>query len=192
MMDSDLWVIIILPLLIFFARIMDVSIGTVRIILVAKGYKYLAPLLGFFEVLIWIIAISKIMENLDRWYYYLFYASGFAAGNFVGIILEDKIALGFVGVRIITKKPADQLIEKMTNFGYGVTIVPAEGSSGLVHVIFTTVKRKKLKELIIMIKEFNPKAFYTIEDIKKVSGAYGYPAGRTKRSSPVLFRRRGK
>lgn len=191
MVDSDLWVVIILPLLIFFARIMDVSIGTIRIILVSKGYKYLAPVLGFFEILIWIIAIGKIMENLDRWYYYLFYAAGFATGNFVGILLEEKIALGFVGVRIITKKPADQLIERMQECGYGITILPAEGSTGLVHIIYTTVKRKKLKELVSMIKGFNPKAFYTIEDIKKVSGALGVSSG-THRKRSLFSWRKGK
>ena len=169
MENSELWAIIFLPLLIFFARILDVSIGTVRIILVSKGYKYLAPLLGFFEVLIWIIAIGKIMENLDRWYYYLFYAAGFATGNFIGIILEEKIALGYVGVRIVTKRSAKLLIEKMIETGYGITTIPAEGATGLVHVIFTTVKRKKLSDLIDMIKQFNPRAFYTIEDIKMVS-----------------------
>ncbi len=192
MVNHDLWVAIVLPLLIFFARIMDVSIGTVRIILVSKGYKYLAPLLGFFEVLIWIIAIGKIMENLDRWYYYLFYAAGFAAGNFVGIIMEEKIALGFVGVRIITKKPADQLIAKMTASGYGVTIVPAEGSTGLVHVIFTTVKRKKLKNLVTLIKEFNPKAFYTVEDYKSVSGSFETPSVGSGDGRSMIFLRRGK
>ncbi len=169
MNNLDWWAIILLPLLIFFARIVDVSIGTIRIILVSKGYKFLAPLLGFFEVLIWIIAIGKIMQNLDRWYYYLFYAAGFATGNFIGIILEEKIALGFVGVRVITKKPADELIGKMRESGYGITSVSAEGATGLVHVLFATVKRSKLQDLLFLINEFNPKAFYTIEDIKKVS-----------------------
>ena len=169
MINEELWAVIGLPVLIFVARILDVSIGTIRIILVAKGYKYLAPILGFFEVLIWIIAIGKIMENLDQWYYYLFYAGGFAAGNYIGILLEERIALGYVGVRIITKKPADQLISRMAMAGYGITTVPAEGATGLVHIIFTTVKRKKLTELVTMIKEFNSKAFYTVEDIKAVS-----------------------
>jgi len=189
--DLDLWGILILPLLIFFARIIDVSIGTIRIILVAKGYKYLAPVLGFFEVLIWIVAIGKIMQNLDRWYYYIFYAAGFAAGNFIGILLEERIALGFVGVRIITKKPANQLIEKMKQSGYGITIIPAEGSTGLVHVIYTTVKRKKLGDLTSMIKEFNPKAFYTIEDIKNVSSDAGSLIGARK-NRPLMFWRKGK
>lgn len=189
--DFDLWGVIVLPLLIFFARILDVSIGTIRIILVAKGYKYLAPILGFFEVLIWIVAIGKIMQNLDRWYYYVFYAAGFAAGNYIGILLEEKIALGFVGVRVITKKPADQLIEQMKKSGYGITIVPAEGSTGLVHVIFTTIKRKKLGELTGMIKEFNPKAFYTIEDIKMVSADNGSMA-IPRKNRPLIFWRKGK
>ena len=186
MQNSELWAVLILPLLIFFARIFDVSIGTIRIIMVAKGYKYLAPLLGFFEVLIWIIAIGKIMQNLDRWYYYIFYSAGFAAGNYIGIILEEKIALGYVGVRIITKKPADILIDSMKKAGYGITTVPAEGATGLVHVIFTTIQRKKLRELRSMIREFNPKAFYTIEDIKTISSEKG--TGSYSRKNRSLMR----
>lgn len=189
--DVNPWAIIILPLLIFFARIVDVSIGTIRIIMVSKGYKLLAPLLGFFEVLIWIIAIGKIMENLDRWYYYIFYAAGFATGNYIGMLLEEKIALGFVGMRIITKRPADKLIAKMIEAGYGITTVPAEGATGLVHVIFTTVKRKKLGNLINMIKEFNPKAFYTIEDIKLVSNGTSHAPGLSK-SKGLFPSRKGK
>ena len=191
MSSFDLWGVLILPLLIFFARIVDVSVGTIRIIMVSKGYKYLAPILGFIEVLVWIIAMGKIMQNLDRWYYYLFYAAGFATGNFIGIILEEKIALGFVGVRIITKKPADQLIKKMKESGYGITIIPAEGATGLVHVLFTTVKRTKLKFLVEMIKEFNPYAFYTIEDIKKVSEGYK-PVDSIDVKGNFLHARKGK
>lgn len=188
MISFDWWGIILLPFLIFFARIIDVSIGTVRIILVSKGHKYLAPILGFFEVLIWIVAMGKIMQNLDRWYYYLFYAAGFATGNLVGMIIEEKIALGFLGIRIITKKPANDLIQRMRESGYGITSVPAEGATGLVHVLFATVKRKNLNELLVIIKEFNPKAFYTIEDIKMVSDSSRPGFGNER--SRKLFRPR--
>src|SRR5450759_1418891 len=98
-MPFDFWGIIVVLLLIFFARIGDVSIGTVRIIFVYKGYRYLAPLLGFFEVFIWLMAITRILENLDRWYYYLDCCGGFSTGNCIGIILEERIAIGYASVR---------------------------------------------------------------------------------------------
>jgi uncharacterized protein YebE (UPF0316 family) len=168
MENHELWPIIILPLLIFCARIIDVTIGTIRIIFVSKGKKFLAPLLGFFEVLIWIIAMGEIMQNLDRWYYYIFYAAGFATGNYFGIILEEKLAVGFVSLRLITKKPANELIAAIKERGYGMTYMNADGSKGPVHVIFVTVKRSELPSLTETINQLNPKAFYTVEDMKAV------------------------
>lgn len=168
MEQLDLWGIIVLPVLIFLARICDVTIGTIRIIFVSKGQKYLAPLLGFFEVLIWIIAMGEIMQNLDRWYYYIFYAAGFATGNYFGILLEEKLAMGHVGLRLITKKSAVDLIEAIKAKGFGLTYMPAMGSTGEVHILFITVKRTELQDLQKLINQLNPRAFYTIEDMKAV------------------------
>ena len=92
--DGDTFTYVILPLLIFLARIADVSIGTIRIVMVAKGQKMIAPILGFFEVLIWLLAISKIMQNLDNWVCYVAYGAGFATGNYIGMIIEEKLAMG--------------------------------------------------------------------------------------------------
>lgn len=168
MAELDLWGIIVLPLLIFLARICDVTIGTIRIIFVSKGQKILAPILGFFEVLIWITAMGEIMQNLDRWYYYLFYAAGFATGNYFGIILEEKLAMGYVSLRLITKRTAAELIEVIKSKGYGLTYMPAIGSTGEVHVLFITLKRSELGNLTTLINQLNPTAFYTIEDMKAV------------------------
>jgi len=93
---SEIYALIGLPLLIFFARVCDVSLGTIRIIFISKGIKYLAPIVGFFEILIWLLAISQIMQNLTNPYYYIFYAGGFATGNLVGIILDEKLSIGTV------------------------------------------------------------------------------------------------
>ena len=98
--DSDLFSYVLMPLLIFLARICDVSIGTMRIIFVSKGKRNIAPILGFFEVLIWITAISKIMQNLDNYVNYIAYAAGFATGNFVGMIIEEKLAMGIQMIRV--------------------------------------------------------------------------------------------
>lgn len=160
---------LVLPLLIFTARIFDVTIGTLRIIMVARGKKILAPILGFFEVLIWIIAVSKIMDNLDNWVNFVFYAAGFATGNYIGMLIEEKLAMGTVGVRIITAKSGDRLINTLKEKGYGLTFMNAQGREENVNVIFLTVKRSNLKELIPIIHNFNSNAFYTIEDIRYVS-----------------------
>jgi len=185
-MEFDFVGIILVPILIFLARIGDVSIGTIRIIFVSKGYRYLAPLLGFFEVFIWLMAMARIMQNLDRWYYYLAYCAGFATGNFIGIILEEKIAIGFAGVRLVSRIPAGTLIQQLRDAGYGVTFHLAEGSTGTVEIVYITVKRSDLQNVILMINTFNPKAFYTIEDLKAVrEGIHRIPSYQKN----VLFKR---
>ncbi len=184
--DWNTWVII--PLFIFTARIFDVSIGTIRLILINRGYKILAPILGFIEVFIWVVAISKIMANLDNWVNYLFYAGGFATGNYVGMFIEEKLAIGRVGVRIVTKKGANELIQAIADNGFGVTFIEAQGKEGAVHVIFITCKRKKLKDLLELVHNYNPNAFYTIEDIRHSQNAY--ESSRSRSKNPRFFQLR--
>jgi uncharacterized protein YebE (UPF0316 family) len=168
-MEFNYFDYIVLPLLIFFARILDVSIGTVRMIFVSKGFKKVAPILGFFEIFIWIVAIGEIMNGVNHWFYYIFYAGGFAAGTYVGMRLEEKISIGKVLVRIITQKDATELIEKFKNENYKITVTNGKGKEGEVKIIFTIINKKKLKEVVKIIKKFNPRAFYTIEDVRYVN-----------------------
>ena len=100
--NPEIFTWVIMPLLIIFARICDVSLGTIRIISIARGYKLIAPLLGFFEILIWLLAIKQIMQNLTNIFYYVAYSGGFAAGTFIGIYIEEKLAMGIFLIRIIT------------------------------------------------------------------------------------------
>jgi len=167
--DSSFFSYVILPLLIFLARICDVSIGTIRIIFVSKGRKYLAPTLGFFEVLIWIIAISKIMQNLDNYVNYVAYAAGFATGNYIGMIIEEKLALGIQMIRVFAYQRGPELVQSLNSKGYGATSVEAYGAKEKVHLIYTIVHRNELGNVLEIIDHFNPKAFYTIEDIKAVN-----------------------
>jgi len=160
----------LIPFLIFLARIADVSIGTIRIILIAKGLKKIAPLLGFLESFIWIIAVSQIMLNLNNFYYYVAYSLGFATGTYVGIVLEEKLSLGFVIIRVITYKDATELENHLRRHNHSATVIDAKGQSGDVKVLFLVIKRSNTTELISIIKAYNPNAFYTIEDVKFVSG----------------------
>jgi len=168
-MHSDFFMYFVLPFLIFIARIADVTLGTLRIIFISKGKKYLAPLLGFIEIFIWILAITRIFENLDNWTCYFAYAAGFAAGNFIGIVVEEKIALGVELIRIITSKEATDLIRALRERGYGITYITANGSQGEVGIIYSIIKRSDLKEFVEFMKKLNPNAFYTIEDIRFVN-----------------------
>jgi uncharacterized protein YebE (UPF0316 family) len=168
-LNSDIVTYVLLPLFIFFARIFDVSLGTLRIIFVTKGMRKVAPFVGFFEVLIWLLAISRIMQDLDNWVSYVAYAGGFATGNFVGMYLEERLAIGHEMIRVITRKDATNLIEDLRNKGYGVTSVKAEGIEGEVAVIYIIARRSMIQEVLDEINQFNPRALYTVESIKYVN-----------------------
>jgi len=167
--SSELVTYLLLPLFIFVARIMDVSLGTLRIIFVTKGMKRVAPLVGFFEVLIWLLAISRIMQDLDNWVCYVAYAAGFASGNFVGMLLEERLAIGHEMIRVITRKDATNLIAELSDRGYGFTSVKAQGLEGEVAVIYIIARRSMIKEVLDLINFYNPRALYTLEAIKYVN-----------------------
>lgn len=167
--SSDLFAWVILPLLIFFARICDVSLGTIRVIFISKGIKYLAPLIGFFEVIIWLLAIGQVMNNMTNVASYIAYGGGFAAGTLLGMLIEERLSLGTVLIRVITRKDASELADFLRKANYGVTSVQAEGSTGPVTMLFMIAKRQDTPEIVRTIKEFQPAAFYSIEDIKSVA-----------------------
>jgi uncharacterized protein YebE (UPF0316 family) len=162
-LNPGFYIWFVLPFLIFLARVLDVSFGTIRVIFISKGFKYLSPLIGFFEILIWLLAIGQIMKNLSNPVCYIAYAGGFAMGNY--------------------------------SSDYGITSVDGHGTTGQVKVIFTVVPRKEVKQVANLIKQFNPKAFYTIEEVGFVEKGI-FPARKTWVNSGFskLFRpfRKGK
>lgn len=170
--SSPVFTWVILPILIFLARILDVSLGTLRIVFVSRGNRLLAPLLGFFEVLVWITALGKIMENLSNPVTYLAYAAGFAAGNYIGIIIEEKIAAGNYIIRIITRTDAHSLAEALRQAGYTVTYQDAEGNRGPVAILYSIIKRSDTSHFVEIINRYNPQAFYTIEDVRFVNSEF--------------------
>lgn len=157
---------IILPLIIFFSRLCDVTLNTLRHVLSTKGYKKLPPLLGFIEVLIWLIVIGQIMNNLNNIACYIAWAAGFATGNYVGLIIEEKLALGLQIVRIITNQDCNNLLNALKNANHGITVVNGEGAKGPVKLIYTIAKRDNVKSITTIINEHTPGAFYSIEDIR--------------------------
>jgi len=166
--DSLWFTFMLLPFLIFIARIADVTLDTLRIVFITKGNKIIAPILGFFQILIWLVAITRIMKDLDNITYYLAYAGGFATGNYIGLILEEKFALGIQMIRIVTQKDASSLISKLYEKGLHSTSVEAESNQGKVHVIYLIVQRKMIRNIISLTNQYNPNAFYSVEDIRSV------------------------
>lgn len=179
LINSDTFTLIILPVLIFLSRVADVTLGTIRIIFVSRGKRSLAPFFGFFEILIWLFAIGQIMQNFTNITYYFAYAAGFASGNFIGIYIEDKMALGTLIIRIITRKDAHKLVKCLKSEGYGVTNVDAYGATGPVNIVYTIIKRKDVKHVVKLIKQFNPRAFYSIEEVRLANEGI-FPANRPR------------
>jgi len=163
---------IIIPLLIFLARITDVSIGTFRIILVSKGKKTIAALLGFLEISIWLLAISQVMQHLDNIACFLAYGLGFASGNYVGITIEDKIGLGLQAVRIITRNTMEILPMALRDAGFGATVIKANGAKGQVNIIFIVVPRKGVNNLLTLAHEVDPNIFISVQDVRSAAAGY--------------------
>src|SRR4030042_5153929 len=164
-LNSPYFDYLILAFFIFCLRVCDVTLDTLRIIFMTKGYRNLAPVIGFFEVLIWIVAITRIMQNLNNWVCFVAYAGGFAMGNYIGMLLDEKLAIGHELIRAITKVDASDLANALRNSGYGVTTVRATGMQGEVGIVFVIVNRKNQKHAIEIIKQYNPDTFFTIENI---------------------------
>ncbi len=166
--DNQLFSWVILPILIMLSRIMDQTLGSMRLIFLSKGEKLIAPLLGFFEVIIWLIAVAQIMQHLDNIMCYISYGLGFALGNYIGMVIEEKLSIGNVIIRIIPIKDTALLVNDLRNKNIGVTTMQAEGKMGDVQIVFTIIKRKQINEVVKIINQYNPRAFYTIEDVRAV------------------------
>jgi uncharacterized protein YebE (UPF0316 family) len=153
-------------LLIIIARICDVSMGTLRVAFIARGRKYLAAACGFIEVFIWIVVVSRILSGERSLAAYVAYAVGFACGTLVGMFIEERLAVGWSLVRIITHKPVGDFMRQLSTAGFGVTQQDAQGARGPVQVIVTLMPRKRVDEIQSLLQAFDPEAFYTVEDVR--------------------------
>lgn len=179
MMDPTLFDWVVLPAIIFTARLTDVTLGTLRILFISRSLRYTAPIVGFFESLIWLFAISQIVQNLNNAACYLAFASGFASGSYVGIFLENKLAMGMVCVRAVTPDDATELIQYLRENQFGVTSVSATGVSGQVRLIWSVIKRKEMKAFMDIVKQHNPRAFISVEDVRTAHEGFFPPKVRT-------------
>jgi uncharacterized protein YebE (UPF0316 family) len=175
----------LLPLVVFFAELCVVTLCTLRIIFVSRGMKALASGLGFFEITIWLFAIGQIMRNLTDIGCFMGFAAGFTCGNYLGIIIENKLALGTLVIRTITSKDATELIHGFRAAHYGVTRIDGQGATGPVQMVFTVVQRKELANAVAIIKGFDPRAFYSVESIQ-MAAAGVFPLARTRWRAAVL------
>lgn len=179
--QTDLFNWVVLPLLIFCARSCDVTLGTLRNIFLSKNIRYIVPFLGFIEVLIWLLAVTQIIKNLTNVMCYVAFAGGYSMGIFLGIKIEERLALGLQVVRIFIPQDASELIKKLQQNNFGVTIIDAHGSKGPVKILLTIIKRKDRELVAQLIQEHHPNSFYSIEDIRTAKqGVFPHSAGESK------------
>jgi len=158
-----------LPTIIFLAEMTVVTLGTLRIIFVSRGQKVLAPLLGFFEVTIWLFAITQVMSQLDNVWCFLAFAAGFTVGNFFGILIEKKLAMGLAQVSIVIPQGAESLVNELRARDFGVTCMSGFGSQGPVQIVFTVVRRRQLHSVLRLVESKQPGAFYAVDELTAVS-----------------------
>lgn len=163
---------IVLSLGIFFARLIDVSMGTTRQILIFRGQRRIAAPIAFFEIIIWAVALGRVITQLDQFYYLIAFALGFAAGNYLGSIIEEKLALGYMFAHVVTKKRPSDLAKKLRKLGFGVTEVHGKGLKGSEIILDTLFKRKDIRLLVGTIEKHDKDAFYSIMDVHQVHGGY--------------------
>jgi uncharacterized protein YebE (UPF0316 family) len=177
--DFDWFVWVGLPLLIFAARVFDVTLGTLRIIFTSRGLRNLAPVLGFVETFVWIIAVSSLVKHAQNVAAYVGYAGGFATGTFVGMLLENKLAVGTVTVRAIIRRNPKELIKTLHEAGFGVTAVDGLGSEGKVKIVYTTLKRQDLPVVTGIFHRMLPGAFLSVEEVRSTERGV-FPVGRNQ------------
>jgi len=155
---------------IMFLRVIDVSMGTFRTLMTVQGKKYIAGLMGFIEVTIWVFAISTVFRNLDNIYNVLGYSTGFALGTMLGITIEQKIGSGFLQFHIISLQFTDKIADTLRMNKIGVTIFPGEGGRGGVAMLIVLISRKREKEVMEIINEIDPDAFISVQSANAYRG----------------------
>lgn len=160
-------------LFIFLARVSDVTLATIRTLMVVQGRKVQAAIIGFFEVSIYVTALSKVVGSLDNVGNLLAYALGFSCGNFVGITIENRIALGNLEAQVVLKRDNNvELIEKLRESGFGITVLEGQGREGTREILQMAINRKDLEKLKGIVYGYDEEAFITVNSISPISGGY--------------------
>ncbi|WP_174232494.1 DUF2179 domain-containing protein [Biomaibacter acetigenes] len=157
-------------LFIFCARVVDVSLATIRTLMIVRGNRLQAAMIGFFEVIVYITALNRVVGGLNNPANLMAYALGFATGNYVGSFIEEKLAIGLITVQIITRNPA--VVENIRQKGFGVTVLEGMGKEGSRQVLMVSLSRKALPFLLDLVEQEDQAAFVTVMDTKVTRGGY--------------------
>lgn len=154
--------------LIFSLRVSDMTLDTLRVLFVMRGRKAVAWVLGFFQATIFVLAISSVLSNLDNPLNIIGYAAGFATGNVVGMLIEERLAIGHINVSIVSSARGNAIAENLRDQGYAVTEIPARGRDGMVSLLNCSVRRKNVEKVRRLVNNIDPEAFITAEDVRPI------------------------
>jgi uncharacterized protein YebE (UPF0316 family) len=166
------------PLLIFGLRIVDVSLATTRMLLAMRNARLLVPVIGFFEVLVWIFAVGAAVQHLDSVWHVAGYAGGFATGNVVGLWLEERLALGLASIQIFSRHGGVELAEGLREEGFGATEFTGQGRDGPVEVVLTVVRRRHIRHVMAHVDRWDPDAFVSVEEPRAIRRGWMFPLRR--------------
>lgn len=161
--------LIIGGIVIFLLRIIDMSMDTLRVLFVVRGQRAIVWILGFFQSAIFVVAIGNVLKGNTHPFTIICYAAGFATGNLLGIVIENKLAIGFKRVTIISRGETDKITSEIRSFGYGVTTAAARGKDGDVMQIFVNVKRKHVRDIEAIVSKIDEHAFITADEFIPVN-----------------------
>lgn len=168
------------PLVIFGLRLIDVSLSTIRILLAVRNRRVLVPIIGFFEVIIWVFAAGNAIRHLESFWHVLGYAGGFSAGTIVGLWIEEKLAIGIATMRVVTTRTGAGLAQAMRQLGCGVTELIGQGRHGPVEVVFSVVPRRRIPDVIAQVERWDPDAFITVEEPREIRRGWMHSTPRLR------------
>jgi uncharacterized protein YebE (UPF0316 family) len=159
---------ILVVLIIFLLRVSDMSLDTIRVLFVFRGRKGLAWVLGFFQSMLFVIAITSVLSNMDNVFNIIAYAAGFATGNVIGMLIENRLAIGHIHMTVISSYAGPRIVDALRKEGYAVTEVPGRGRRGMVSVLHIDVLRKNVEDVETIVLEMDKEAFITAEDVRPI------------------------
>lgn len=166
------------PVLIFGLRVVDVTLATLRMLLTMRDQRVVVPVIGFFEALIWVVAIATAIQNLQSPWHVLGYAGGFAAGTVVGLWVEGKLAMGLATIRVISRAEGEQIANALRAEGFGVTEFDGYGRQGKVELLMTLVKRRQIGDVLKIAEELDDDAFISVDEPRTIRRGWMFPTRR--------------
>ncbi|AGL01429.1 DUF2179 domain-containing protein [Desulfoscipio gibsoniae] len=159
-------------LFIFGARVIDMSLDVIRILMLMRDRRILAAVIGFFEVTVFVLALNEVLKGgLNDPGKVIAYAGGFATGNYIGSLIEERLAMGFLSIQIYPPMSlVNDITNQMRNEGFGVTSVTGCGRDGERIILFVLIKRKDLSKAMKIINQICPEVFFNVSDAKRIHG----------------------